>query len=287
MIQHSPFVTVLMPCKDAKVSFFQAAVGSVLNQTTSLWNLIIVDDHSVAADTIDFLNKLRASQDQRIAVHKSFSQQITGAYNSGMRLAKTSYACSLHCDDLLYGKAIETLNDNILRYPEVDYFHSSRIHIDESGNLLGRVFPAREVVSSADFKDRGPVKPLHCWKIQSALAIGGMDESLGLHGADDYDFSWSMFEAGFVFKAVPECLYYPRDHREHYRLTTHVPLDVQLQELKKIWKKHGLTELEIEEQIGKRTTGYLQQALYLDGSDKDEKDKADYDIRSGWRQKYS
>jgi hypothetical protein len=64
-----------------------------------------------------------------------------------------------------------------------------------------------------------------------------------------------------------------------------VPLETQINELKKIWKKHGLTDEEIEEQIEMRTSGYVKQALYLDEEDKKRKEGENYDIREGWREK--
>jgi glycosyltransferase involved in cell wall biosynthesis len=244
-----------------------------------------VYDLSDNLETTEVLKELRNSKDKRISVIKNKSRLLTGALNTGMRYAKTPFVCSLLCDDLLDEKTIEVLNRYIDEYPDVDYFHSSRMYIDENGNPISGIKRAIESFNLSDFKSYGPVKHLHCWKVKSALAIGGMDESLGLHGADDYDFPWCMAEAGYSFKAIPECLYYYRDHREHYRLTTHVPLNTQINELKKIWKKHGLTEEEMEEQVKIRTSRYLKQALYLDDQDKKRKESENYDIREGWREK--
>lgn len=286
MDQSLPLVTVLMPCKDVKASFFREALNSVFSQSERLWNLIVVYDLSYNLETTEVLKELRNSKDDRVLVLKNESHLLTGALNTGMRYAKTPYVCSLLCDDLLDKKTIEVLNRYIKKYPNVDFFHSSRIYIDENENIISSVWRARKSVSLSDFKDHGPVKHLLCWKVESALAIGGMDESLGLHGADDYDFPWCMAEAGYSFKAIPKCLYYYRDHREHYRLTTHVPLETQINELKKIWKKHGLTDEEIEKQIMRRTSRYLKQALYLDEEDKKKKEIENYDVRRGWRQKY-
>jgi glycosyltransferase involved in cell wall biosynthesis len=287
MNQDFPLVTVLMPCKDPKVSFFREALNSVFSQTTPLWSLIIIDDHSRDKEIIGILGELGNPKVVKLSLLKNGSNLITGALNTGMRHAKTPYVCSLHCDDLLDENAIEVLNTYISEYPDIDYFHSSRVHINEDGYPIGSVKRVRESFSPSDFKNYdAPVKHLHCWKVKSALAIGGMDESLGLHGADDYDFPWCMAESGYSFKAIPECLYYYRDHREHYRLTTHVPLDTQINELKKIWEKHQLTKEEIEEQIKIRTSGYLKQALYSDEEDKRKKESENYDIRKGWREKY-
>ena len=286
-MSHSlPLVTVLMPCKDVKASFFRAALSSVFSQSDSLWNLIVIYDVSDNLETTNILKELSNSKDKRVAILKNESRLLTGALNTGMRHAKTPFVCSLLCDDLLDEKAVEVLTRYITEYPDIHYFHSSRMYIDENGRPISTIYKARESFDLSDFKNTGPVKHMHAWKVESALAIGGMDESLGLHGADDYDFPWCMAEAGYSFKAIPECLYYYRDHREHYRLTTHVPMETQINELKKIWKKHGLTDDEIEEQIKKRISQYLRQALYLDEEDKKKKESENYDIRKGWRKKH-
>lgn len=282
----APLVTVLMPCKNPKASFFSIALNSVFSQISPYWNLIVIDDHSDDAETIEVLRELSKSRDKRVSVLKNKSNLITGALNTGMRNSKTPYVCSLLCDDLLDTNAIEVLNRYIIEFSNVDFFHSSRIYIDEKGITISTVHRARESFNLSDFKNTGPVKHLLCWKVASALAIGGMDETLGLHGADDYDFPWCMAEAGFSFKAIPECLYYYRDHRDHYRLTTHVPLETQINELRKILKKHGLNDCDIEGQIEKRKSKYLKQALYLDKEDKQRKERENYDSRKGWREKY-
>ena len=279
-------VTVLMPCKDPKGAFFKKALESVIGQNTPTWNLIIIADHSEEIATINNLKEHFISKDKRVSVIKNESRLITGALNTGMKYSKTPYVCSLHCDDLLDTNAITVLNGYIKRCPDIDYFHSSRIHIDEDGSAIGPMLKARESFKLSDFKNYGPVKHLHCWKVKSALYIGGMDESLGWHGADDYDFPWCMAEAGFSFKAIHECLYYYRDHRTHFRLTTHIPLDSQVAELNKILKKHGLDEKEIMRQIERRKRGYLRQALFKDDKDKRRKQKDLHLVMSkGWREK--
>jgi len=283
----NPKVTVLMPCKDPKEPFFREALASGFSQSVPAWNLlIIIDDDNTFGETMEILRTVGKLTDARIRVIQNESRLISGALNTGMRRAQSPYVCALHCDDLLDGRTIEVLNAYIENHPAVDFFHSSRLYIDERKCQISSVYGARESFTLSDFTSYGPVKHLHCWKVSSALAIGGMDESLGLHGGDDYDFPWCMAEAGYSFKAVWECLYYKRDHRAHYRLTTHVPLDRQIEELKKIWRKHRMTEEEIEFQIRRRAGGYLKEALYVDEQDKTRKEREGYDINRGWRTKY-
>jgi glycosyltransferase involved in cell wall biosynthesis len=262
----STLVTVLMPFRNANFDFFRAAVASVFAQSTPFWNLILIHDEDEQT-TAELVEEVKARKDNRVRIEMSHGKRITGALNTGMKQALTPYVCSLHCDDLLAQDAIETLNRAILENPTVDFFYSSRRFIDGNGKPKGNVMQAVPFTIS-DFKEYGPVKHLHCWKVQSALQIGGMDESFGLHGGDDYDFPWCMAEAGFSFKTIPECLYYYRDHRKGYRLTTHVPLETQIQEICKILRKHGLSEQEIQQQIQKRKKTYLRQALYKTEADR-------------------
>jgi glycosyltransferase involved in cell wall biosynthesis len=279
-------LTVLIPCRNVHPSYFSKALESVICQTSPRWRLAIVVDDDDPDTAAVIGSEIDQVCDPRIFLVETEAKRVTGKLNAGMRHARTPYVCVLHADDLLDERAVEVVSRYIAESPEIDYFHSSRLYIDDAGVQISEVRRAVESFTLADFKARGLVKSLHCFRVSSALAIGGMDESLGLHGGDDHDFSWSMAEAGYKFKAIAECLYYVRDHRSHYRLTTHVPLDAQISELVKIMRKHKMTELEIAEQIRRREAGYLRQALYLDEADRREKERDGYDIRRGWRQRY-
>ncbi len=279
-------ITILIPCKEPQPDYFQLAIDSVFAQTSRHWRCIVIDDRSSDIHSLEKIDSVRRLDDPRIKVIKSKSPMVTGALNSGMAAAETPFVCALHCDDLLDKQAIKVLSASIKAFPEVDYFHSARRHIDDNGEIISGQYDAIESFTLEDFKHRGQAKHLHCWRVAFANQIGGMDESLGPHGADDYDFPWSMAEAGATFKAIQECLYYYRDHRSHFRLTTHIPLEDQITELKKIWKKHGMSADEIALQIEIRTSRYLQQAIYKDSKDKIAKEKANYSAEDGWRQTY-
>jgi hypothetical protein len=144
----------------------------------------------------------------------------------------------------------------------VDYFHSARQVIDEAGRPISGILRPVPAFKLSDLEKGNFIGHLHCWRVSAALAIGGMDESLGPHGADDYDFPWCMAEAGYRFRAIPERLYYYRDHLAHYRLTTHVPVSVQIGELAKIYRKHRIPEARIRRLLRMRSDSDLRQALY-------------------------
>jgi len=105
-------------------------------------------------------------------------------------------------------------------------------------------------------------------------------------GPDDYDFPWSMAEAGAVFKAVTECLYLYREHRDCYRLTTHLPLSVHKREIERIMRKHGASRSDIRKRVAIAKRTYLRQCLYRSRLDGWIKEILGFDARRGSRPTY-
>jgi glycosyltransferase involved in cell wall biosynthesis len=277
-------VTVLMPLKHFHLYFLKRAAESVIKQSCPNWHMIIVVEKG---DSDNFRRPLEKElKDPRIRVITNEGRKLSGAINTGMRHAKTEFVSLLLADDMWSNNAVEILNDYIVKYPHIDFFHSSRIYIDENDNPISSVYYSKQEFSIDDFKLKSPVKHLLCWRKDKALSFGGLDESLNSVGSDDYDFPWAMAEKGASFKAVRECLYYYRDHRECYRLTTHLPLSVHKREIRRIMKKHGVDALTIRERIAGVEKTYLRQCLFKSESDKRIKEKLGYDARQGWREKY-
>jgi hypothetical protein len=125
-----------------------------------------------------------------------------------------------------------------------------------------------------------------CWRRELGLAIGGMDESLDSVGVDDFDFPWCMAEAGARFAAIPECLYVYRDHRECFRLTTHLPVSHHKREIGRILAKHGIEAERADGWLARVEETYLRQCLYRSPVDRWLKRVRRADPRRGWRETY-
>lgn len=254
VVEEEP-ITILMPCKSQKEEYFREAVGSVVQQTSRLWQLLIVTDPSsppeIEAWTASFA-------DPRIRLVRSPETGFARALNVGLQAAKTSFVSILLSDDRYAANAIQTLVRYRNRFGNADFFHSSRRHIDESGAGVGDTMPSRKHVRLEDFRTRGsPVKHLLCWRKDLSLSIGGMDEMLSSHGCDDYDFPWRMAEAGARFQAVDECLYEYRLHRQHERLTTTTPVESQIATLQSMFARHGVPPRDTDRYIQQGLRDYL------------------------------
>src|SRR5581483_7870767 len=245
-----------MPVKAYHPPFLREAVNSVLAQSSSRWQLLVIADRGSR-------NRIERElpRDPRIELIVRERPSLANAFNVGMRHAETEFVAILLGDDAWAPHAVAVLERNIKAAPSTDFFHSSRRFVDDDGAPLSSVYLSRGSVSPLDDYRRGetPVKHLLCWRRELGLEVGGMDETLGSIGVDDYDFPWTMAEHGATFTAIPECLYVVRDHRTSFRLTTHRSRAHQTRELARIMSKHGTRPEVIADSIRRAESGYLRQ----------------------------
>jgi glycosyltransferase involved in cell wall biosynthesis len=109
-----PIVSVLMTAYNRE-KFIAQAIESVLAQTLTDFELIVVDDGS-KDHTIEIAR--RYTSDKRVQVH--VNEQNLGDYpnrNRAANLAKGHYLKYLDSDDLLYPHGLETMVRTMLKYP--------------------------------------------------------------------------------------------------------------------------------------------------------------------------
>jgi glycosyltransferase involved in cell wall biosynthesis len=277
-------ITALMPLRNYHADFLRACVRSLFHQTSPAWRLLVIVERKDRATFSDLLAEELA--DPRVTMIPNEGRKLSGAMNTGMRAARTPFVAILLADDMWAANAVEVLTRHIQGHPDVDFFHSSRRYVDETGAPISSVFPSRPSFDVRDFRSGSPVKHLLCWRRELGLAIGGLDESLNGVGPDDWDFPWSMAERGARFLAVPDALYLYRDHRSAPRLTTHLPRSVHLREIERILRKHQAPPREIREKLARARATYLQQCLYRNRFDKWLKNLVGHDAGGGWRERY-
>jgi glycosyltransferase involved in cell wall biosynthesis len=283
-VRDDALVTALMPLKNYERDFLFKALRSLTAQSSPDWRLLVIVEHEDRVTFERLLHAELAHARARLIVNEG--RKLAGAMNTGMRRAETPFVAILLADDMWAPNAIEVLTSRIRLHPDADFFHSSRVFIDENDRPISSVHSSRESFELEDFLVSSPVKHLLCWRRELALSFGGMDESLNNVGPDDYDFPWSMAEHGARFHAIAEALYLYRDHRDAERLTTHLPLSVHLRELRRILTKHGASRDEMEARIVRARTSYLRQCLYRNRADKWLKELIGHEARRGWRETY-
>jgi glycosyltransferase involved in cell wall biosynthesis len=277
-----PGLTVVIPVRHYHRPYLERAIGSILAQSSGCWRLLVVRDGELDPAFLQVVAE--PERDVRVTVTRSDGDGLAAALNTAFRRAETEFVAILLGDDMWAPQAVEVLAGSIEQFPEVDFFHSSRRFIDGDDEAISSVYPARESFTVEDFVQGSPVRHLMCVRRSVALAIGGVDETLAPVGPDDYDFPWSLAESGATFRAVPDCLYLMRDHRDAERLTTHLPRSVHVRALRHMMRKHGVGLVERERKIAHAKRTYLRQCLYRSHLDRWVKERTGFDPQQGWRE---
>lgn len=104
-----PLISVIIPTFNRRDSISKA-IDSVLNQTISDWELIIIDDGS-QDDTCEIVKPFL--QDPRIRYNFQENRGVSSARNTGAKLAKGNWLVFLDSDDLFTQSAFENFFETI------------------------------------------------------------------------------------------------------------------------------------------------------------------------------
>jgi glycosyltransferase involved in cell wall biosynthesis len=110
--------SVIMPVYNGG-KFIETAIESVMAQTLSDWELVIVDDGS-KDDTPQILKKY--SKHDKIHIITQSNQGVSAARNCGMLAAKGNYFAFLDSDDIWYKEHLAIMQDLIEKYPSAGLY---------------------------------------------------------------------------------------------------------------------------------------------------------------------
>lgn len=96
-MQDNPKISVIMPVYNTEESYFRQAIESILKQNYMDLELIIVDDGS----TNNSKEVAESYNDERIVYFYQKNKGLSGARNSGMKIAKGEYITFVDSDDWL------------------------------------------------------------------------------------------------------------------------------------------------------------------------------------------
>jgi glycosyltransferase involved in cell wall biosynthesis len=103
-MSHLPLVSVLLPVYNGK-KYLESAIGSILNQTYTNFEVILLDDGS--SDNSLAIADRWASQDPRIQVYHHANQGLCQTLQKGVNLAKGKYIARMDADDIAHPERFE------------------------------------------------------------------------------------------------------------------------------------------------------------------------------------
>jgi glycosyltransferase involved in cell wall biosynthesis len=183
----APLVTVLLAVHDGE-PYLRAALASVLGQTVSDLELLVVDDAS-ADGTPELLAGL---EDSRVRVLRNDEQRgLAASLNRGFEEARGAYVARMDADDVSMPRRLELQLARIRSAPEVAVVGSAVLEIDAAWRL-GPVhsMPVRptEVRWAALFSS--PFFHPSVLVERAALETNGLRYDAGFEESEDYEL-WS------------------------------------------------------------------------------------------------
>lgn len=128
-----PFVSIGMPVRNCE-STVRAAVQSILNQTFSDWELLIVDDGS----SDQTVNLVRAYADSRIRVFADGGRKgLVARLNQAIGLSGGRYFARMDGDDISYPGRLALQVRYLEQRPDVDLLGGGVLTFGRGGRLLG------------------------------------------------------------------------------------------------------------------------------------------------------
>ena len=119
-----PFFSVIIPTYDRK-DFLLIAIDSVLNQSYTDYELIIVDDGS-SDKTKTTIKKLHGNNKKIIYTYQKH-QGVSSARNKGLLKARGKFISFLDSDDRFLRNKLLIFRDQIKKHPKYKVFYSEEI----------------------------------------------------------------------------------------------------------------------------------------------------------------
>jgi glycosyltransferase involved in cell wall biosynthesis len=204
----TPAVTVLMAVYNPQPAYLRQAVDSVLVQTFTDFELLIVEDPS-AISTADILAGI---EDSRIRLHRNEVRLgLAQSLNVGLSLARAALIARLDCDDACLPQRLERQLAFLSSHAEVDVYGSRIIVIDENGRRIARrnLPVTHDAIARRLRRTNALSHPSVMFRKASVEAAGGYEAN---QVVEDFELWCRMLTRGARFAASEEPLILYRFH---------------------------------------------------------------------------
>ena len=208
-------VSVIVPCYN-HAQFLDEALQSVLNQTYTNWECIVVNDGSL--DNTKEVASTWCEKDNRFHYLEKKNGGLSSARNAGIAISKGEYVLPLDADDILHesflSKLVPELNQDdslaiVSCYSKFFYKHKE--------NIIHELKPVGTTYHALLFENNLIATSLYrkiCWE-----EVGGYDEKMK-KGFEDWEFWIAITKSGWTYKVVETFLFYYRKQKQSMLIDT-------------------------------------------------------------------
>ena len=196
-------ISVVLPVYNCE-KYLDEAILSVLSQTYSKFELIIVDDGST--DSSGSIADSYIDTDERVRVIHQKNMKLPNALNTGFAAAKGEFLTWTSADNRMLSVCLETLSNELMRNRDYDMVFGNMRLIDEKGDVLrgygwyeipplsGNVI-LPDSTSSLNTYANNTIGAAFMYRAGAEKVLGGYNENF--YTLEDYDYFMRM---NYVFK---------------------------------------------------------------------------------------
>lgn len=205
MLKYNPLISVLIPVYNVGEKYLRECIESVLKQSYGNFEICVVDDASTNKETLATLKKYEKNEKVRIKYRKE-NGHISRASNDAIEMAQGEYIALLDNDDLLTKDALYEVVKVLNEDKKIDFIYSDEDKLDMDGR---RCWPNFKPDFSPDtFLSMNYICHLSVIRTSLARKVGGF--TVGLEGAQDFDFFLRVSENTNRIYHIPKVLYHWR-----------------------------------------------------------------------------
>lgn len=228
-------VSILTPFKNTSL-YIEACLTSIINQTYTNWELLIVDDHST--DNSYAIVESFAENDQRIKLLKNEGSGIIEALKLAFKHSEGTFITRMDSDDIMTSNKLEVMSNQLIDNGRnhvalglVKYFSEVGI---SNGYAKYETWLNRLTETGTNYSEiyKECVIASPCWMLhrEDLIACDAFNPN---RYPEDYDLTFRFYENGF--KCIPntELLHHWRDYstrtsRTHEHYAQNYFLDIKL-----------------------------------------------------------
>ncbi|MDQ3108542.1 MAG: glycosyltransferase [Bacteroidota bacterium] len=207
---NSPLVTVILPVHNA-ATFVGSAIESILSQTFSDFELLIINDGSTdhSAEIISSFN------DPRITlINNERNLGLIVSLNKGIQLAKGKYIARMDADDIALPQRFKKQVEKMESDPGIAVLASFVDFINEDGEITGSWNTDREAASEKEIRDL--MARTNCIAHPTVMMRSDVANDFfyrqNQKGAEDWDLWLRILGDGKRITKLPEVLLHYRIH---------------------------------------------------------------------------
>lgn len=225
-LKHNPLITIGLPVYNAS-EFIELSIGSILNQSFTDFELIIIDDGSTD-NTVDIIKRI---EDPRIILMVDDQNKgISYRLNQLIGEARGRYFARMDGDDIMMPDRLLKQFRYLEQHPKVNVLGSSAVIIDAENRIIGQRIASGRVTLSM-IKDSPTF--IHPSIMGRTSWFQNYKYTESLSGVEDYD----LWLRGFTpegYEIYDEPLIYYRDPLV-FRLKTY---RFRSRQMRKMFKRH-------------------------------------------------